>query len=442
MLEGGHACASKATGFTWLPVADGWTLGITDGYRMPAATLPILVNVFVAGMFVASFLTIAQLNPGFGHIRWFAASYAVGMLTPLAEFLLPIAPSPVPFMIMSYAGVFAGMTLMAPALSRLYGQRPAWRIATVIIVGGICLRSLIWNGQRNEFWYELTYQAPFAVAALFCAATTLAHGRSTALDRTTAGLFTIIAAHFLLKPFAAVYFGSGATASAYVSSTYALISQASSGVLLLGAGLLVLINSLQMVVLKDRSDAASDALTGLPNRRALNSAFDQISGQTSGRSGPVSAAIAIFDIDHFKQINDRWGHAKGDDVIRAVARCLDDNRPDNAMVARIGGEEFVVLMPWQGESLARLSCEKLRLAVSQLTFMRLAKVTVSVGVTPVARHDDLSIALGRADRGLYRAKDTGRDRCVFEPQAPVVPDADVKTAGGSNRLGGPVKRLG
>ena len=112
------------------------------------------------------------------------------------------------------------------------------------------------------------------------------------------------------------------------------------------------------------------------------------------------------------------------------------------MVARIGGEEFVVLMPWQGESLARLSCEKLRLAVSQLTFMRLAKVTVSVGVTPVARHDDLSIALGRADRGLYRAKDTGRDRCVFEPQAPVVPDADVKTAGGSNRLGGPVKRLG
>ncbi len=106
MLEGGHACASKATGFTWLPVADGWTLGITDGYRMPAATLPILVNVFVAGMFVASFLTIAQLNPGFGHIRWFAASYAVGMLTPLAEFLLPIAPSPVPFMIMSYAGVF------------------------------------------------------------------------------------------------------------------------------------------------------------------------------------------------------------------------------------------------------------------------------------------------------------------------------------------------
>jgi diguanylate cyclase (GGDEF)-like protein len=392
---------------------------------MPAATLPILVNIFVAGMFVASFLTIAQLNPGFGHIRLIAVSYAAGLLTPIAEFILPLSPWPVPFMIVSYGGVLVGLVLMGPALSLLYGQRPAWLVAAAIAIGGLVLRGLIWGGQRNEFWYELAYQVPMAMAALFCSATIVAHGRKSGLDRIAAGLFAVIGAHFLMKPFAAVYFGSGATASDYVNSTYALISQASSGVLLIAAGLLVLINALQMVVLRDRSDAISDPLTGLPNRRALHTAFERM----ARGPGDVPAAIAILDIDHFKRVNDKWGHGNGDQVIGAVAQCLEENRPANAIVARVGGEEFVLLMPWQEEALARLACERLRLAVEQLTFTRVDKVTVSAGVTPVLRNEEMSIALGRADRGLYKAKEMGRNRCVFEPLDAFPGSAEIKLVG-------------
>lgn len=380
---------------------------------MPAATFPILVNMFAAGMFVASFLTIARLNPGFRHIGWIAASYAAGMLTPLAELLLPLSPWPAPFVIVSYAGVFIGMVIMAPALSLLYGQRPMWSLAAAIVVAGLVMRGLIWGGPRNDFLYELSYQAPFAAAAFLCSVTIAIHGRDTGLDRGAMVLFGVIGAHFLLKPFAAVYFGSGATASDYVNTTYSLISQAASGVLLIAAGLTVLINALHMVVLKNRSDAMSDPLTGLPNRRALNDAF----GRMTARPGETVAAIAVLDLDHFKRVNDVWGHGEGDEVLRAVARCLEDKRPSDAIVARLGGEEFVLLMPWGNEGLVRLACEKLRLAVAQLAFRKVEGVTISIGATSVAGNEDLSEALARADRGLYEAKAGGRNRCIFEPMA-------------------------
>lgn len=377
---------------------------------MTVATLPILVNIFVAGMFVASFLTIAHLNPSSANIRWLALSYAFGLLTPLAELLLPSSPWPAPFMVVSYGGMFAGLVLMGPALSLVYGHRPQWRLALVLIAMGILMRVIIWGGQRNEFWYELAYQAPFAAAATFCALTIAYHGRGSGLDRATSVLFAVVSAHFFLKPFAAVYFGSGASVTDYSHTTYALISQASSGVLLIGAGLLVLLNAFQMVVLRDRSAALSDPLTGLPNRRALHASFETFA---AGRDDLV-AAIAILDLDHFKSINDRFGHDVGDDVLRAVARCLEDNRPANGIVARIGGEEFVLLMPWQQQTVALLAAETLRAAIGQLSLQPVGRVSVSIGMTPVGRGEDLSMALARADRGLYAAKAAGRDRSIFE----------------------------
>ena len=387
---------------------------------MPAATLPILVNILFAGMFVASFLTIARLNPGFRHIRWIAASYGMGMVTPLAEFLLPLFSWPAPFMIASYAGLFIGMLIMSPALSLLYGKRPMWSLAVAFAVAGLVARGLVWGGQRSEFFYELAFQTPYAAAAFLCAATIAVHGRGTGLDRAAIALFAVIGVHFLLKPFAAVYLGSGATPSDYVNTTYSLISQASSGVLLVAAGLVVLINALHMVVLADRGAAMSDPLTGLPNRRALNEAFERM----AARRGETVAAVAVLDLDHFKRINDVWGHGEGDKVLCAVARCLEENRPCDAMIARLGGEEFVLLMPWGNEGLVRLACETLRMAVAQLSFRDVGGVTVSIGATSIAAREDLSAALDRADRGLYRAKAAGRDRCVVEP--PTASATDVE----------------
>jgi len=380
---------------------------------MSPAFLPLLLNVFVTGMFMASFLTIAHLNPEFGRTRWIALSYAIGMLTPLSEVLLPLAPVQTPFMITSYASFLTALAIMSPALSVYYGRRPNWPMAGAIVAAGLGLRWLIWGGQRDDLVYEFLYQFPSAVASAACMATILRHGRGNTLDRALAGMFAVISLHFLLKPIAAHLLGSGATAADYVNSAYAMVSQVTTGVLLIAAGLLLLINVLQTVVQQNRTEAMSDALTGLPNRRALHEAFEQ--AVAAGGRGPAPAAVAILDIDLFKQVNDLWGHEQGDAIIRAVAACLDANRPANATIARIGGEEFVALLPAQDESLARLTCEAFRLAVSHLCVDPVPAITISVGVTTVIRGEDLSEALRRADRGLYQAKRSGRDRCVFEP---------------------------
>jgi len=375
----------------------------------------MLINVFVAGMFVASFLTIAQINPGFTHIRWIALSYAFGLLTPLADVLVPLATGVPILTMLSFGGLFIASVLMAPALSLLYGRRPNWRIAGVLLAIGFLLRILIWDAPRDTLWYHFTYQIPFATAALLCALTVRRHGRGTGLDQASVVLFGVISLHFLLKAVAANWYGIGVLETDYVNTSYAVISHMGSGALLIAAGLLILINALQIVMMKDREEAVTDALTGLPNRRGLQNAFQRLDDLPGGLPGDRKGAVAILDLDSFKRINDNFGHDRGDDVLRQVARCLDRNKPDGAEVFRMGGEEFVLLMERHEAPLVQLSCETLRLAVSALSFPDLGQVTISIGATPIARSEDLSTAMSRADRNLYKAKRNGRNRCEFEP---------------------------
>lgn len=392
---------------------------------MPAATLPILANICVAGMFVGSFLTIAQLNPGFRHVRWIALCFAVGLITPIADFLLPHTSWPVFLTIVSDCGVFFGIVLMAPALSMLYGRRPPWIIAAAMTLGGSVLRAIIWDGPRSTLWYEFAYQTPFALAALFCAVVIVRHGHRTMLDHVACGLFAAVSLHFLIKPFIAAHFGSGANATEYADTTYAMISQASSGLLLVAAGLMVLINAFQLVIQRDRAAAHTDALTGLPNRRALTDAFETL----TSRSADDTTAVAIIDLDHFKAVNDLWGHEAGDEVLRAVAQCLDENRPASASVFRLGGEEFVLLLPRGDAELVHLVCEKLRVAVSQLAIATADVLTVSIGATMIAHQEDMFAALRRADHGLYAAKAAGRNQTVLQLETAhaIVPDTPNHT---------------
>lgn len=136
---------------------------------MPVATLPLLLNVFVAGMFVASFLMIAYLNPDFRRVRWIALSYGIGMFTPVAETLLPLSNNPAPFKILSYGSFLLGLASITPVLSIFYQKQPIWSVTAGICVGGAVTRWLIWDGPRDVLWYELTYQLPFACAMLSAA---------------------------------------------------------------------------------------------------------------------------------------------------------------------------------------------------------------------------------------------------------------------------------
>lgn len=152
----------------------------------------------------------------------------------------------------------------------------------------------------------------------------------------------------------------------------------------------------------------TDELTGLPNRRAAGIRLEHAL-ERAGSDG-VPFAAAIVDIDFFKAINDRYGHPVGDDVLRQVARTLLDRAPPDVLVARIGGEEFLVVMPAVDLDEARGICEAMRAAVANTAAEH--PVTVSIGVAAGAAGDDLAALYTRADLALYRAKDSGRNRVV------------------------------
>lgn len=168
--------------------------------------------------------------------------------------------------------------------------------------------------------------------------------------------------------------------------------------------------------------SSRDALTGLANRRTFELALLREVDRVA-RSGEP-ALLLMIDIDHFKQVNDQHGHAAGDLVIRAVAQALGDSVRPMDLAARIGGEEFAVLLPncppaFGPQVAARV---RRRVAQRQVSLPGVAgaiAVTVSVGgaFAPQWVRSTPSIWLQRADQQLYRAKAEGRDRVCFEPSA-------------------------
>ena len=164
-----------------------------------------------------------------------------------------------------------------------------------------------------------------------------------------------------------------------------------------------------------RSAATKDFLTGLFNRRAFeDAARAELSRWQRGRD-PL--ALLIIDADHFKQVNDTYGHATGDDVLRALARTVQDQVRELDLVARLGGEELVVLLPSTDVVGARAAAERIRQAVERLRVDapggKLVRFTVSVGISAASRDaGSVELLLQRADDALYEAKRRGRNRSV------------------------------
>jgi diguanylate cyclase (GGDEF)-like protein len=154
---------------------------------------------------------------------------------------------------------------------------------------------------------------------------------------------------------------------------------------------------------RHRSDAHTDALTGLLNRRALFERYSEL-GEKTG--------VVLFDLDHFKQVNDVHGHAVGDKVLRQFSKVLRDNlRPTDA-AARLGGEEFVLVVNQDNPGIAFLMAEVVRTSFAAQEMTAAGErlyCTVSAGVATVKDGETLDMVLRRADRALYLAKREGRN---------------------------------
>ncbi len=173
-----------------------------------------------------------------------------------------------------------------------------------------------------------------------------------------------------------------------------------------------------------------DALTGLFNRKTFDEQFSRhaLNGLSSGRPGtvteslpieegsqpgePVLQWLAVVDIDHFKQVNDRFGHLYGDEVLILIANILRSSFRSHDRIFRFGGEEFVVLLRSTTLSTAHKVFNRFRLAVQEYNFPQVGRVTVSLGFVSTTRGSPVEI-LGQADQALYYAKGHGRNQVCF-----------------------------
>lgn len=157
--------------------------------------------------------------------------------------------------------------------------------------------------------------------------------------------------------------------------------------------------------------ALTDGLTGLPNKRAVKDSVKRMAAQASRTLTPLSTIV--IDLDHFKQINDSFGHDRGDDVLATVGAVLAETVRSSDFVGRNGGEEFIVLLPDTDTSQAAIVAEKVRAAIAAVTVSGVQReITASFGIATIPDHAPDGDQLVRAaDRALYVAKTNGRNRC-------------------------------
>lgn len=166
--------------------------------------------------------------------------------------------------------------------------------------------------------------------------------------------------------------------------------------------------------------ATKDVLTGAYNRNYFTDAFDKKASEARRTGNPFS--IILLDVDHFKSINDQYGHLKGDYILKEIASILKENLRESDVVCRWGGEEFIVLCLNTDLEKANIVSEKLRRAVERQRFKGVYRITVSVGVTEWNKDDKRDTVLKRVDNSLYLAKLTGRNKVVSEEGIEILQD--------------------
>lgn len=183
-----------------------------------------------------------------------------------------------------------------------------------------------------------------------------------------------------------------------------------------------------LVILHDSKER--DVLTKLPNRQSLESRLLQVCAQYNNYQfidikNEKSSWLAILDIDHFKRVNDNYGHLYGDEVLLLFSQLMGKCFRYNDFLFRYGGEEFVVILNLTNQDQAIEIFNRFREVVAKYVFPSVGQVTVSIGVTRVDSNSMPTTQLDYADKALYYAKETGRNRVVLYEEMPVLSQNNI-----------------
>ncbi|MCR5876234.1 hypothetical protein LRS10_20045 [Phenylobacterium sp. J426] len=208
---------------------------------MSGAEGVLVLNIAVASLFAAAYAVIALTNPSQRVALAFTVSYMIGMLAPASDLLLGMSEASEALEWLSYSSFLVATLSISGALNLYRGRRPPWVLLALVLAVGLAGRAAIWNWPRDTLAYGAIYQAPFALAAVLAMRTVMIINRRSPMHLALAAVFGALALNFLTKPFWALAFGVGKSLRDYTDTAYALVSQASSGVLLLAAGLILLL---------------------------------------------------------------------------------------------------------------------------------------------------------------------------------------------------------
>lgn len=387
---------------------------------MSAAGFVLAINLFVAGLFATAFGIVAAYYRGAIGARWLALAYGVGLFNGLFEFILPYQADARPVSFAIFAAFLLALAFANVGIARHYGIRPPWLALVLVVLASLALNFAILDMPRDSFLRAILYQLPYAVLQLMGAGLVLSRKSNRALDVALVGLMVLVALNFLVKPFIALLIGSGGSAQGYLSSNYAAISQSTAAVLLITNGLLILLIIVRDMMADMTARSETDPLSGLLNRRGFEDQADKARLLALRAGAP--AVVVVADLDHFKRINDTFGHAAGDQAIAAFGRVLRQSFDFRAVIGRLGGEEFAVLLPGADLALARGAAEAARRILRELSAEERGTsevITSSFGIAAMEKGESLADLLRRADTALYDAKNRGRDRVCLAPTTAV-----------------------
>lgn len=281
------------------------------------------------------------------------------------------------------------------------------RVYAVIAAVAVGLRAWFTFGDPNLVARVFTVNAGVSVTMLIGAYRLRAWARGRVVDRVLFWALVVFALHLLPRTMLAVSLEADASGWTFGLSRFWSLTQLSVSVL--GALLVVAIAAATLSDLLDqaRHERDTDALTGLSNRRKfMNDARVML------RHPAAPAALLACDLDHFKAVNDTYGHPVGDGVLAAVAKLLQDTLRAPDICGRVGGEEFLILLDNVSRDQAAAIADRLREAIARKRFIdrpRGPRVTASIGLAERRRGETIEQLFARADRALYEAKHAGRN---------------------------------
>ncbi len=407
-----------------------------------ATPLDVPTLLFVAVCLTAAlglFLIFAWLTErSVRALAWWGAAYLIGASS------LALWSAPAPFFRLP-ADIPAALIFVACGMIwngvRLFHGRPILPVATfagAIVWVGLCQLP----GAAPGGNLRIAFSALVVATYTFCIAFELWRERRKSLySRSAAVVVPLLHAIIFSAPLALKVLMPAKYAAEWLE-VFALETM----IYVTGTAFIVLLMVKDYHLHVERHAASTDPLTGLLNRRAFMENAMRLCLQQAKRGQPVT--LLMFDLDHFKRVNDRFGHAAGDEVLRVFAQTARSSMRANDIIGRLGGEEFAAIVPAPLDIASKIA-ERLRVAfeaAGAVVGVHAIGATVSIGAAEAnAPVVDVAPLLSRADAALYRAKNDGRNRLCAADSEPVSeaalqPDLpDVKKAAAASGAVSPHK---